>query len=41
LLKKAVIEASSAAATMASAYYKELLEASKKIEEQATQMEET
>jgi len=35
LLKKAIIEASLAAAAMASAYYKELLKASKKTEEQA------
>ena len=41
LLKKAVAEASSAAAAVASVYYKELLEALKKIEEQVTQIEET
>jgi hypothetical protein len=41
LLKKAITKASLAAAAVASVYYKELLEALKKIEEQATQIEET
>jgi hypothetical protein len=41
LLKKAVIKASLTVAAVASTYYKELLEALKKIEEQATQIEET